>query len=88
MVEEDVPEPKKRPKAKKPKPSPKKAGKPAVAKAAGKAKKGAKKDPNKPKQGLSAYMFYVKANRQRIIDENEGISFGEVGKKCGAEWSK
>jgi histone H1/5 len=66
----------------------KKPAKKATKAAGGKKATKGKKDPNKPKQGLSAYMFYMKANRQRIIDENEGIAFGEVGKKCGAEWSK
>ena len=46
-----------------------------------------KKDPNKPKGALSAYMFYMKLNRKRISEENEGIKFGEVGKKCGEEWA-
>jgi structure-specific recognition protein 1 len=46
-----------------------------------------KKDPNKPKGALSAYMFYTKHNRKRISEENEGIKFGEVGKKCGEEWA-
>jgi hypothetical protein len=31
-------------------------------------------------------MWYVKLNRQRIIDEHEGLSFGGVGKKLGEEW--
>jgi hypothetical protein len=42
----------------------------------------------KPKQGLSPYMIFVKENRQRVKDENEGITFGQVGKQCGAEWGE
>jgi hypothetical protein len=52
-----------------------------------KQKKKEKKDPNKPKGALTAYMFYAKNNRERIVAENEGIQFGEVGKKCGEEWA-
>ncbi len=44
------------------------------------------KDPSKPKQSVSAYVFYAIANRDRVKAENEGITFGEVAKKLGAEW--
>jgi hypothetical protein len=76
-----------------PKKAPKGEGKAKAAKGEGKAAKAGgnakkeKKDPNKPKGALSAYMFYVKNNRDRVIKENKGLSFGEVGKKCGEEWA-
>ncbi|KAI9793485.1 MAG: Non-histone chromosomal protein 6 [Candelina submexicana] len=35
-----------------------------------------KKDPNAPKRGLSAYMFFANEQRENVRDENPGISFG------------
>jgi hypothetical protein len=39
-------------------------------------KKRDKKDPNAPKRGLSAYMFFSQANRQKIKEENPDATFG------------
>ena len=33
-------------------------------------------DPNAPKRGLSAYMFFANEQRLNVRDENPGISFG------------
>jgi hypothetical protein len=33
-------------------------------------------DPNAPKRGLSAYMFFANDNREKVRDENPGIKFG------------
>jgi len=33
-------------------------------------------DPNAPKRGLSAYMFFANDNRDKVREENPGISFG------------
>ncbi|TIC93570.1 Non-histone chromosomal protein 6 [Colletotrichum higginsianum] len=55
--------------------------------AAGKVdKKRAKKDPNAPKRGLSAYMFFANEQRENVREENPGISFGQVGKILGERW--
>ncbi|KAL8690453.1 MAG: hypothetical protein Q9218_004107 [Villophora microphyllina] len=35
-----------------------------------------KKDPNAPKRGLSAYMFFANDNRDAVREENPGITFG------------
>jgi len=35
-----------------------------------------KKDPNAPKRGLSAYMFFANEQRENVREENPGISFG------------
>jgi hypothetical protein len=35
-------------------------------------------DPNAPKRGLSAYMFFANEQRENVRDENPGISFGEI----------
>jgi len=45
-----------------------------------------KKDPNAPKRGLSAYMFFANDNRDNVREENPGIKFGEVGKLLGERW--
>ncbi|SMQ47219.1 unnamed protein product [Zymoseptoria tritici ST99CH_3D7] len=57
------------------------------AKKGGKADGGKKKkDPNMPKRGLSAYMFFANEQRDNVREENPGIKFGEVGKLLGERW--
>jgi hypothetical protein len=34
-------------------------------------------DPNAPKRGLSAYMFFANETRGRVREDNPGITFGE-----------
>ena len=77
---------KKKPKPPKTPKEPKQPKQPKVPKEKTNVKAKAKKDPNAPKKALSAFMFFSKANRNRIVDENEGCSFGEVGKYLGEEW--
>jgi len=45
-----------------------------------------KKDPNAPKRGLSAYMFFANEQRENVREENPGVSFGQVGKILGERW--
>jgi len=45
-----------------------------------------KKDPNAPKRGLSAYMFFANEQRECVRHENPGITFGQVGKALGEKW--
>ncbi|KAL1968320.1 hypothetical protein VTN77DRAFT_1849 [Rasamsonia byssochlamydoides] len=45
-----------------------------------------KKDPNAPKRGLSAYMFFANEQREAVREQNPGISFGQVGKLLGERW--
>ncbi|KAF2843422.1 hypothetical protein M501DRAFT_994342 [Patellaria atrata CBS 101060] len=45
-----------------------------------------KKDPNAPKRGLSAYMFFANEQREKVREDNPGIKFGEVGKILGEKW--
>ncbi|KAF3938167.1 hypothetical protein ABW19_dt0201232 [Dactylella cylindrospora] len=45
-----------------------------------------KKDPNAPKRGLSAYMFFANEQRENVRAENPGIAFGQVGKVLGERW--
>jgi len=47
-----------------------------------------KKDPNAPKRGLSAYMFFANDNRDKVREDNPGIKFGEVGKQLGEKWKE
>ncbi|KAL2168444.1 hypothetical protein VTG60DRAFT_7246 [Thermothelomyces hinnuleus] len=49
-------------------------------------KKRSKKDPNAPKRGLSAYMFFANEQRENVREENPGVSFGQVGKILGERW--
>jgi hypothetical protein len=35
-------------------------------------------DPNAPKRGLSAYMFFANEQRETVREENPGISFGKT----------
>ena len=43
-------------------------------------------DPNAPKRGLSAYMFFANEKRDDVRSENPGIAFGQVGKMLGERW--
>lgn len=43
-------------------------------------------DPNAPKRGLSAYMFFANEQRENVREENPGVSFGQVGKILGERW--
>jgi len=45
-----------------------------------------KKDPNAPKRGLSAYMFFANDQRDSVREENPGVTFGQVGKILGERW--
>jgi len=54
--------------------------------AKGAKKKKVPKDPNAPKRGLSAYMFFANEQRENVRSENPGIAFGQVGKVLGERW--
>jgi len=34
-------------------------------------------DPNAPKRGLSAYMFFANEQREKVREDNPGIKFGK-----------
>jgi len=46
----------------------------------------AKKDPNKPKKPPTGFFLWLADNRQKIKDENEGITVTEIAKKAGEIW--
>merc|ERR1712025_1541784 len=50
------------------------------------AQKRPQKDPNAPKRPQSSYFLWMNENRQKIKDENPGISVTEIGKKAGEIW--
>ncbi|KAK4165849.1 high mobility group box domain-containing protein [Cladorrhinum sp. PSN259] len=58
----------------------------AKSKAGKETKRRTKKDPNAPKRGLSAYMFFANEQRDNVREENPGVSFGQVGKILGERW--
>ena len=37
-------------------------------------------DPNMPKRGLSAYMFFANDTRDKVREDNPGIKFGIFGR--------
>ncbi|KAI8969286.1 high mobility group box domain-containing protein, partial [Mycotypha africana] len=49
-------------------------------------KKRSKKDPNAPKRGLSAYMFFSQEKRAEVKADNPDASFGQIGKLLGEKW--
>jgi hypothetical protein len=44
------------------------------------------KDKNKPKRGLSAFMYYSQERRPAVKKSKPDIKFGEIAKVIGAEW--
>ncbi|KAI8149163.1 high mobility group box domain-containing protein [Fennellomyces sp. T-0311] len=57
-----------------------------AAAAAPEKKKRGKKDPNAPKRGLSAYMFFSQETRTKVQQENPDAAFGQIGKILGDKW--
>uniref|UniRef100_R4FNX0 FACT complex subunit SSRP1 n=1 Tax=Rhodnius prolixus TaxID=13249 RepID=R4FNX0_RHOPR len=46
------------------------------------------KDSNKPKRAPTAYMLWLNENREKIKQDNPGISFTDIAKKGGELWKK
>ena len=46
------------------------------------------KDINAPKQPLTGYVRFLNDRRERVRAENANLSFSEITKLLGAEWSK
>ena len=49
-------------------------------------KKKKKKDPNLPKMGKTAFLFYSTEQRPKIRDEDRTLSFGDISKKISVGW--
>jgi len=45
------------------------------------------KDKNKPKRGLSAFMFYSQERRPDLKKTQPDLAFGDVAKTIGKEWA-
>jgi hypothetical protein len=48
--------------------------------------KPAAKDPNRPKRGKSAFLFFSAERRPAIVKQNKDASFAEIGRLIGSEW--
>jgi hypothetical protein len=46
----------------------------------------AKKVGGKKKRPLSGFMKFSQEHRAKVKEENEGITFGQIGKKLGEMW--
>nr|KAG5692124.1 hypothetical protein BaRGS_014287 [Batillaria attramentaria] len=53
----------------------------------GKKRKKGIKDINAPKQPLSGYLRFLTERREKIRQQNPNLSFTEISKQLGAEWS-
>ena len=54
----------------------------------GKKRKKAMKDENAPRQPLTGYVRFLNERREKVRAENPNLSFSEITKLLGAEWSK
>lgn len=50
-------------------------------------KKRKKKDPDAPKRGMPAFMYFSNEMREKVKSENPVLKFTEIGKKLGEMWS-
>lgn len=46
------------------------------------------RDINAPKQPLTGYVRFLNDRREKIRAENPGLTFSEITKLMGAEWTK
>lgn len=46
------------------------------------------KDPNAPKRGCSAYIFYTQSRRQGLIKEKPSLNHKEIISELSKEWNK
>lgn len=53
-----------------------------------KKKKKAKKDPNAPKRGMSAYLYFANDMRPKLKATNPDLSFSELNKKIGEKYKE
>lgn len=54
----------------------------------GKKRRKAMRDTNAPKQPLNGYVRFLNERREQVRQENPSLSFTEVTKLLGAEWTK
>ena len=46
------------------------------------------KDENAPRQPLTGYVRFLNERREKVRTDNANLSFSEITKLLGAEWSK
>ncbi|CAM6098873.1 unnamed protein product [Calypogeia fissa] len=46
------------------------------------------KDKKRPKRALGPYMYFCKDQRKDIQDQNPNMSFGDIGRVLGSQWSR
>lgn len=46
------------------------------------------KDENAPRQPLTGYVRFLNERREKVRAENPNLTFSEITKLLGAEWSK
>jgi len=51
-----------------------------------KERKNENKSESKPKKKLSGYMAYAKERRPKLVEEQPGLTFVDIGRTLGAEW--
>lgn len=51
-------------------------------------KKRKKKDPNKPKRGMSSFMYFANEKRAGVRDKFPGLKVTEIGKKLSEMWKE
>ena len=54
----------------------------------GKKRKKTMKDVNAPRQPLTGYVRFLNERRDKVRNDNPNMTFSEITKMLGAEWSK
>ncbi len=54
----------------------------------GKKRKKPMKDENAPRQPLTGYVRFLNERREKVRSDNANLTFSEITKLLGAEWSK
>ena len=47
-----------------------------------------KRDPNAPKRPMTAFMYFAREERPKVMKDNPNFSVPEIGKELGARWRK
>ena len=47
-----------------------------------------RRDPNAPKRPMTAFMYFAREERPKVMKDNPNFSVPEIGKELGARWRK
>ena len=47
-----------------------------------------KRDPNAPKRPMTAFMYFAREERPKVMKDNPNFSVPEIGRELGARWRK